>query len=258
MRGPLVVKRAFSEPLLLLAALGSILLATTTLVALTMYASSIADAGVRRTMETASYAQTAATISTPVTAETFPGFDRSVRAELTRAYAGEPALTTSFRSDSYAMPGQEAQRRPELLRFGSYDGLDRHAKLVSGAWPKPGDDPVEAAISLPAASAAGFEAGQEFTIRGRLDPRPVRVRVAGVFQLNDPSGERWAGEQLLGRGLERGDFTTYGPLMVPRETFLARFATNVNATWTAVPDLRALTPEQLRRWPARSRGWRSG
>ncbi|MEV0822733.1 ABC transporter permease [Nonomuraea rubra] len=246
MRGPLVVKRAFSEPLLLLAALGSILLATTTLVALTMYASSIADAGVRRTMETASYAQTAATISAPVTAETFPGFDRSVRAELTRAYAGEPALTTSFRSDSYTMPGQEAEQRPELLRFGSYDGLDRHAKLISGSWPKPGDDPVEVAISLSAASAAGFEAGQEFTTRGRLDPRPVRVRVAGIFQLNDPFGERWAGEQLLSRGVERGDFTTYGPLMVPRETFLARFATNVNATWTAVPDLRALTPEQLR------------
>ncbi|MBB6554364.1 FtsX-like permease family protein [Nonomuraea rubra] len=246
MRGPLVVKRAFSEPLLLLAALGSILLATTTLVALTMYASSIADAGVRRTMETASYAQTAATISAPVTAETFPGFDRSVRAELTRAYAGEPALTTSFRSDSYTMPGQEKEQRPELLRFGSYDGLDRHAKLISGAWPKPGNDPVEVAISLSAASAAGLETGQEFTTRGRLDPRPVRVRVAGVFQLNDPFGERWAGEQLLSRGVERGDFTTYGPLMVPRETFLARFATNVNATWTAVPDLRALTPEQLR------------
>ncbi|TYB58583.1 ABC transporter permease [Nonomuraea sp. PA05] len=246
MRGPLVVKRAFSEPLLLLAALGSILLATTTLVALTMYASSIAEAGVRRTMETASYAQTAATISAPVTGETFPAFDRAVRAELSRAYAAEPALTTSFRSDSYAMPGQEAQKRPELLRFGSYDGLDRHAKLVSGAWPKPGDDPVEVAISLSAASASGFEAGQEFTARGRLDPRPIRVRVAGVFQLNDPFGERWAGEQLLSRGVERGDFTTYGPLMVTRETFLARFATNVNATWTAVPDLRTLTPEQLR------------
>ncbi|AQZ65697.1 ABC transporter integral membrane protein [[Actinomadura] parvosata subsp. kistnae] len=246
MRGPLIVKRAFSEPLLLLAALGSILLATTTLVALTMYASSIAEAGVRRTMETASYSQTVATISSPVTAETFPRFDQAVRAELTRAYAGPPALTTSFRSDSYAMPGQEGRERPDLLRFGSYDGLDRHAKLVAGAWPKPGDDPVEVAISLSASSASGFEVGQEFTTRGRLDPRPVRVRVAGVFQIDDPFGERWAGEQLLSRGVERGDFTTFGPLMVTRETFLARFATSVNATWTAVPDLRTLTPERLR------------
>ncbi|MGP4099231.1 FtsX-like permease family protein [Nonomuraea sp. KM90] len=250
MRGPLVVKRAFSEPLLLLAAFGSILLATTTLVALTMYASSIADAGVRRTMETASYRQTAATISAPVTAETFPKFDQAVRAELGRAYTEPPAVTTSFRSDSYTMPGQESRELPELLRFGSYDGLDRHARLVAGAWPKPGEEPgeepVEAAISLSAASATGFEVGQEFTTRGRLDPRPVRVRVVGVFQLNDPFGERWAGEQLLSRGVERGEFTTYGPLMVARETFVARFATSVNATWTAVPDLRALTPEQLR------------
>ncbi|MFI9837963.1 FtsX-like permease family protein [Nonomuraea sp. NPDC051941] len=246
MRGPLVVKRALSEPLLLLAAFGSILLATTTLVALTMYASSIADAGVRRTMETASYRQTAATVSAPVTAETFPKFDRSVRAEFAKAYARPPAITTSFRSDSYVMPGQDAQERPELLRFGSYDGLDQHARLVSGSWPHAGGDRVEAAISLSAASATGLKAGQEFTTKGRLDPRPVTVRIVGVFQLNDPFGERWAGEQLLSRGVERGEFTTYGPLMVPRETFVARFATSVNATWTAVPDLRTLTPAQLR------------
>ncbi|MFC4005672.1 FtsX-like permease family protein [Nonomuraea purpurea] len=246
MRGPLVVKRAFSEPLLLLAAFGSILLATTTLVALTMYASSIADAGVRRTMETASYRQTAATISAPVTAETFPRFDQSIRAELTRAYAAPPAVTVSFRSDSFAMPGQEDEERPELLRFGSYDGLDRHARLVSGRWPKTGGDRVETAISLSAASATGFKAGQEFTTKGRLDPRPVQVRVVGVFQLDDPFGERWTDEHLLSRGVERGEFTTYGPLMVARETFVGRFATSVNATWTAVPDLRALTPERLR------------
>ncbi|NBE99361.1 ABC transporter permease [Nonomuraea sp. KC401] len=246
MRGPLVVKRAFSEPLLLLAAFGSILLATTTLVALTMYASSIAEAGVRRTMETASFEQTAATISAPVTAETFPAFDRSVRAQLDRAYTRPPGLTTSFRSDSYVMPGQEDNERPELLRFGSYDGIDRHARLISGAWPRDSGDQVQAAISLSASSATGFEPGDEFTTRGRLDPRPVKVRVVGVFQLNDPSGARWADEQLLARGVDRGDFTTYGPLMVARETFIARFASNVNATWTAVPDLSALTPEQLR------------
>ncbi|SEL69223.1 ABC transporter permease [Nonomuraea pusilla] len=246
MRGPLVVKRAFSEPLLLLAAFGSILLATTTLVALTMYASSIADAGVRRTMETASFRQTAAAVSAPVTAETYPKLDRAVRARLAAAYPAAPQISTSFRSDSYAMPGQERRRTPELLRFGSYEGLDRHAKLVSGSWPAARDDVVEAAISLSAASATGFKPGQEFTIVSRLAPRPVKVRVSGVFQLDDPYGERWAGEQLLSRGVERREFTTYGPLMVSRDTFVSRFATSVNATWTAEPDLRALTPAQLR------------
>ncbi|MDP4509773.1 ABC transporter permease [Nonomuraea turcica] len=246
MRGPLIVKRAFSEPLLLLAAFGSILLATTTLVALTMYASSIADAGVRRTMETASYRQTAATVGAQITAETFPTYDRAVREELARAYAAVPAITTSFRSDSYVMPGQDGREQPELLRFGSYDGLDRHAELISGSWPRAGGSTIEAAISLPASSATGFEVGREIVTKGRLDPRPVTVRIVGVFQLRDPSEERWAGEQLLSRGVERGDFTTYGPLMVARETFVARFATNVRAIWTAEPDLSALTPERLR------------
>ncbi|HUR05484.1 MAG TPA: FtsX-like permease family protein, partial [Nonomuraea sp.] len=252
MRGPLVVKRAFSEPLLLLAAFGSILLATTTLVALTMYASTIAEVGVRRTMETASLGQVAATISTPVNTETFPALDRAIRAELARAYAGAPAaITTAFRSDSYVLPGQESRKTPELLRFGSYDGLDIHAKLISGAWPGAGTDVVEAAISLSAASASGLKAGQEITTEGRLDHKAVKVRITGVFQLNDPFGDRWTGEQLLTRGVETGEYTTYGPLMVPRQTFLSRFATNVNATWTAVPDLRALSPEQLRPFAGR-------
>jgi hypothetical protein len=252
MRGPLVVKRAFSEPLLLLAAFGSILLATTTLVALTMYASSIAEAGVSRTMETAGLGQISATIGTPVTAETFPRLDRAVRAQLTRTYAGAPVgITTSFRSDSYVLPGQEHRAKPGLLRFGSYDGLDRHSKLVSGSWPRAGGGVVEAALSLSASLATGYETGQEFTTEGRLDHKPVKVRVSGVFQLDDPFGERWSGEQLLSRGVEAGEFTTYGPLMVPRETFLGRFATNVNATWTAVPDLRALTPGQLRPFAGR-------
>ncbi|HEX4815250.1 MAG TPA: FtsX-like permease family protein, partial [Nonomuraea sp.] len=246
MRGPLIVKRAFSEPLLLLAAFASILLATTTLVALTMYAASIADAGVRRAMQTASHRQTAATISAQTSADTFPAYDRAVRAELARAYGAAPTITTSFRSDSYVMPGQDGEEHPELLRFGSYDGLDRHAELISGAWPRAGGPAVEAAVSLPVSAATGFEVGGKIVTKGRLDARPVTVHIVGVFQLRDPAGERWAGEPLLSRGVERGDFTTYGPLTVARETFLARFATDVRTIWTAEPDLSTLTPERLR------------
>ncbi|TDD11739.1 ABC transporter permease [Nonomuraea deserti] len=246
MRGPLVVKRALGEPLLLLAAFGSILLTTTTLVALTMYASSVAGAGVRRAVETASYRQTTTTISAQVNARTFPRYDRTVRDELAAAYGAPPAVTTSLRSDSYVMPGQDGEETPGLLRFGSHDGLDRHARLAAGRWPRTGGQAVEAAISEPAAAATGFEPGGEFVTKARLDGRPVQVRVVGVFRLDDPVGERWAGEELLSRGVERGEYTTYGPLMVTQETFVARFATGVRAIWAAEPDLGALTPERLR------------
>ncbi|MEO3889483.1 ABC transporter permease [Nonomuraea sp. B5E05] len=250
MRGPLVVKRALGEPLLLLAALGSILLTTTTLVALTMYASSIVGAGVRRATETASYRQTTTTITAQVNARTFPRYDRTVRDELAAAYgalpAALPAITTSLRSDSYVMPGQDGKEPPELLRFGSYDGLDRHARLAAGRWPRAGGQAVEAAISEQAAAATGFGIGREFITKARLDGRPVEVRVVGVFRLDDPVGERWAGEELLSRGVERGEYTTYGPLMVTQETFVDRFATGVRAVWAAEPELGALTPERLR------------
>ncbi|MFC7592256.1 hypothetical protein ACFQYP_57430 [Nonomuraea antimicrobica] len=114
------------------------------------------------------------------------------------------------------MPGQDGEELPELLRFGSHDGLGEHARLVSGRWPRTGGPVVEAAISRSAAVATGFGTGREFVTKGRLDRRPVTVRVVGVFQLDDPMGERWAGEDLLSRGAERGEYTTYGPLMVPR------------------------------------------
>ncbi|NBE95916.1 ABC transporter permease [Nonomuraea sp. KC401] len=246
MRGPLVVKRALGEPLLLLAAFCSILLTTTALVALTMYASAIAGAGVRRAMETASYGQTTTTISAQVDAETFPRYDRMVRGELAAAYGAPPAVTTSLRSDSYVMPGQDGEELPELLRFGSHDGLGRHARPVEGRWPGNGGEAVEAAISEQAAEATGFEPGEEFVTKARLDGNPVRVRVVGVFRLDDPVAERWAGEELLSRGVERGEYTTYGPLMVAKETFVARFATGVRALWVAEPELGALTPERLR------------
>ncbi|MFG1944129.1 ABC transporter permease [Nonomuraea sp. NPDC048826] len=246
MRAPLVVRRAFSEPLLLLAAFGSILLATTTLVALTMYVSSIGDAGVRRVLETAPYHQTAATISAPADAETFPRYDRAVRDELTGVYTTLPAVTTSLRSGSYVMPGQDGEKQPELLRFGSHDALDRHARLISGRWPGTGGPAVEAAISTQAAEATGFGTGREFVTKGRIDGRPVTVRVVGVFRLDDPTSERWAGDDLLTRGVEHGDYATYGPLIVSEETLLTRLGTGVKAVWSAEPDLGAVTFERLR------------
>ncbi|GGL15149.1 hypothetical protein Sme01_16480 [Sphaerisporangium melleum] len=256
-RTPLVLRRAFSEPLLLLAAFGSILLATTTLVALTLYASSIAQVGVRRAMETASASITAIKVTAPVQSSTFAGIERTVRGRIAkRVRDGGTALpqqvTLSARSDSYAMPGQERRKQPDLLRFGVYDGLDRAARLVRGTWPRPAaTGTVEVAVSQSAADAMNLSVGSAFTVVGRLDGERVHGEVTGVFQLHDPYSERWDGEDLLRKGVDRGNYTTYGPLMVPRDTFLARFTgTSVAATWTTLPDLRDLPPDRLRPFAA--------
>ncbi|GIH27646.1 hypothetical protein Aph01nite_59560 [Acrocarpospora phusangensis] len=251
-RTPLVLRRAVSEPLLLVAAFGSILLATTALVALTMYAVTVAEVGVRRAMETAPLETVSARFTAPVDATSFPALDRNVRAEYAETYGDIPAeISVGIRSDSFALPGQETLEQPELTRFASYEGLEQHSRLIGGAWPQ--NRPtgrVEVALSQPAAQALDLSVGNEFRIVGRLDDKPVDVRVAGIFQLTDQNSERWSGDDLLRRGSAIGNYTTYGPLVVPRETFVARFATNVTASWLAVPDLRDLPREELRPFAA--------
>ncbi|MEV5409479.1 hypothetical protein AB0K60_11670, partial [Thermopolyspora sp. NPDC052614] len=140
-RTPLVLRRAVAEPLLLLAAFGSILLATTTLVALTAYAASVADVGVRRVVAAASQHDTAARVTAPVSSAGLAATDRSIQERLSRAYGGAPVtVMASARSDSYALPGGSAGSadadRPDLTRFAFYQRLDEQARLLAGDWPR--------------------------------------------------------------------------------------------------------------------------
>ncbi|MEV4016502.1 hypothetical protein AB0J35_38990 [Nonomuraea angiospora] len=230
------------------------LLVATVFAGLGMCATALGDAEVRRAVETAPSQDVGVTVAGVINAGNFAAFDRAVRTQTAQAFGGAPSeVTTLLRSDGYAMPGQEklTNRRPERLRFDSFDGFQQHARLIGGAWPRPRSEPVEVAISQAAASLTGFTAGQVITTVGRIDAKPVRVKITGVFVPDDPYGPRWAGDLMLGRGVEREGYTTYGPLMVDQATFLDRFAETVDATWTVVPDLRGLPVERLRTAAAR-------
>lgn len=259
-RAPLAVRRAGAEPLLLLAAFGSILLATTTLVALTGHTFSVTESGVRNVIAAASEHDTAARVTAPVTTG-LAATDRAIRARLTRAYGGAPAtVTAGARSDSYTLPpelaGHTDAERPVLTRFAFYQGLDARARLVTGEWPRPGGtgEIVEVAVARPVAEALRLAPGIEFRVVGRLDGHAVRARVTGVFHLTDPLAPRWAADELLRRGVERGNYTTYGPLVVAEATFAGRFAAGVSATWWAVPDLSDLPADRLRSVAAAAAG----
>ncbi|MGI5157737.1 FtsX-like permease family protein [Microbispora sp. CA-102843] len=255
-RLPLVVRRALAEPLLLAAAFGSILLATTAISALLLHAGSATQAGVRRALETAPPAATATVVTSSVTAGDFAGVDRAVRAGIAHAHGEVPVrVAVRVESASYALKGQDRGDQPVLTRFAMYEGLDGQADLVSGGWPEErtaaeGGPRVGVALSEPAARAMGVSTGDEFTVVGRLDGKPAPVRVTGVFRLRDPDDPRWKGEELLRYGTQTGDFTSRGPLVVPAGTFLGRFATGVSARWLAEPDLRRLPPDRLRPFSA--------
>ncbi|GIH61713.1 hypothetical protein Msi02_25300 [Microbispora siamensis] len=253
-RLPLVVRRALAEPLLLAAAFGSILLATTAISALLLHAGSATQAGVRRALDTAPLAATATVVTSSVTAGDFAETDRAVRAGIAHAHREVPVrVAVRVESASYALKGQDLGGQPVLTRFATYEGLDGRTDLVSGRRPaeaKTKTATVEAALSEPAARAMGVSTGDEFTVVGRLDGEPARVRVTGVFRLRDPDDPRWKGEDLLRNGTQTGDFTSRGPLVVPAGTFLGRFATGLSARWLAEPDLHRLSPDRLRPFSA--------
>jgi hypothetical protein len=122
-RVPLLLRRASSEPLLLLTGFGSVLLATTALVALTTYAMVVTEAGVRRAMAVAPVSMTSARVSTLVSSGDLQKVDAAVRSRVRDAYGDMPfTVTRSIRSDSYALPGRERRERPDLTRFATYEG----------------------------------------------------------------------------------------------------------------------------------------
>src|SRR5690606_28172251 len=48
------------------------------------------------------------------------------------------------------------------------DGLQEHADLVDGAWPRPGHRPTQTAIAAPVAAALGIEVGDRIPVTDRL------------------------------------------------------------------------------------------
>ncbi|RJL26483.1 FtsX-like permease family protein [Bailinhaonella thermotolerans] len=249
-RSMLVLRRALSEPLLVLAAAVSVLLATTVLVALTTYATSVVDAGVRRALAEAPPSRVSSQVTASVEGPSLPSVDAEVRRAATAAHPGARLeISLTARSESYAAPGQQRLERPELVRFGFRDDLQRHARLVSGRWAAPvtsRGDRLEVTVSEGAARALGVRPGSELTMERRTGEVTTAATVVGVYTLTRPGDPRWADDALMRTGEERGDFTTFGPLMVPRETFQAQFAEKTPASWTITPDLSSIGLDRLR------------
>ncbi|NUR26091.1 MAG: hypothetical protein HOV83_09640, partial [Catenulispora sp.] len=218
----------------------------------------LGGSGVERAMAAAPASATSVTVKATVTAANFARLDNTIRSRTAGALGTPAEVTSTLRSDAYAMPGQEKRDKPERLRFDTFDGIQDHARLVAGTWPASRAEPVEAAISQQAAAYTGFRAGQVVSLLGRIDGKYLKVKITGVYALRDPFGPRWAANQMISRGVEWDWYTTFGPLVVDRATFLDHFAGfQVDATWTFEPDLRGLSADRLSAIAARLGGLRA-
>ncbi|GAA1784462.1 ABC transporter permease [Actinomadura chokoriensis] len=233
---------------LVLAACATALFATTVLAVLVGYTGSVTREGLRRTLADATFASVGTTIGTHVPANGLTEVRGQVDRALEQIYGDVPlAVSMSVRSDSYTLPGQEKSDHPELTAFATYTGIEKHARLAEGRWPAATAGELEAALPAAAAKAIGAHVDDVLTLHGRVDKKSVvKVRVVGLFDVPDPRLYVWQDDRLITTGVERLDYTTYGPFVVPPEVFAAEFTgTGSDARFTVMPDLRGVESGDL-------------
>ena len=242
-------RRAVAHRLVLLAVFLTVLLTTTLLAMTSLYAGSVTESGLRGALTGAPVGDRTMHISVSVDDRAdFEGRDDRVRTALDAAFDVVPLdVYGSATSASYGFRGVAGRTDEDLTVFAFYDELRDHASLVRGDWPAESPDGlVQVALPDPAARRLDLQPGDTIALDNRLTAATVETEVAGTFAADRSDKTFWLGDDLAVDGVEAGSsFTTYGPLVVPRTTFLDRFAVDATAVWRAVPHFDDVTTDDL-------------
>jgi predicted lysophospholipase L1 biosynthesis ABC-type transport system permease subunit len=239
-----VVQRSIADWLVVAAAWLVILLAVTLLAAGVMYADAVASSGLHRLLADSPVDEANVELSLSVPGSEIDEVDAVVRDEARRALraTGGRVLRVA-RSGSFALPGQEPDEVRDLTVLTNVEEITAHGDLVEGAWPATGAEPVEAAISAPAAQLLDLAVGDELalTVRAGAD-LTVDVRVAGIFRVEERTDPYWFAEPLALDGLVEGEsFDTYGPFVVSLDDLRQRLGERrIDLTWRLLPDFERL------------------
>ncbi len=141
-----VVQRAVSDRIILLAALITILLAAMLVASGPIYADAVSLSAVRRTLNDAEVQDSNAEITVRLTSDTYPEANDRVTTEVANAFAlTGGAIFRRGTSDSYALPDQPGDTVTDLTVFRFFDQFEAHNELVAGSWPQNGASPPEVA-----------------------------------------------------------------------------------------------------------------
>ncbi|WP_405687849.1 FtsX-like permease family protein [Streptomyces sp. NBC_00057] len=245
--------RVRAHRLLLTAALLAVLLTTSVLAALTAFSSSIGDAALRHSLTHRSAAAASLVMSAQVAPAQRDAADATARRAARDTFDGLPVTVRTLEtSGTYALPrGLRAPDvrggDPDLTHFAS---LDRsRIRLTAGRMPAAGSgkagDPVQVALPGTAARDLKLRPGSWLTLTDRLDDKPLRVLVTGVYETSDQADPYWQLDELGGRGIRKISFTTYGPLLTdPAVTGSGRVSSG-GMSWLATADFRTATTDRM-------------
>lgn len=245
-RWRIVVQRSRADWLTVAAAWLVILAAATLLSAGVMYAEAVSRGGLLRALREAPPNDVNLEVTARVVRDEVEAAAASIPRELDRTFAGVGiTVHHSARSGSFALPDQAGEGVDDLAIFTFFADIADHASLLSGHWPTPGRDPLEVAVSEPAARELGVTVGDTRRMRSRVADGPVvEVLVSGVYRVEDAQDPFWRDDVLELQGVvERGDFATFGPLVVERSDLLDRVVSQrVELTWRVAPALEDIGP----------------
>ncbi|CAM5490996.1 ABC transporter permease OS=Streptomyces tendae OX=1932 GN=GUR47_09045 PE=3 SV=1 [Streptomyces tendae] len=249
-----VLLRARAHRLLLAAALLTVLLTTTVLATLTAYSGAIGDAALRHALaDPRTGADAALVVKADVPAEQRSAAGATVREGAAKTFEGLPrTVRTLVRSGPYALPGSlrpptERSGDPDLTFFAALDPAQ--VRIDEGRMPANGgegaggdaDGAVEVAVPVAAAERIGVGTGDRLTLTDRLDGPAVDIVVSGLYRPVDAGSPYWRLDDLAGRGLQQGGFTTYGPLLAPPGALSGGRVSAGSSGWLVTADYSSLT-----------------
>ncbi|MFJ3805528.1 FtsX-like permease family protein [Streptomyces sp. NPDC090073] len=247
-----VFSRARAHRLLLGAALLTVVLTTTVLATLTAYSGAIGDASLRHVLaDPRNAADTSLIVKADVPREERAAAGTAVREGAARAFDGLPVtVRTLRRSGPYALPRSPrspASRSddPDLTYFAALD--HRQLRLTEGRLPHPGTGPAEVALPEAAARTLRLRPGDRLTLADRLDGPAVRVRITGVYRPASVTAPYWRLDDLLGRGVKKAGFTTYGPLLTDPAVLTGGRISAGSTAWLATADFSTVTTARIGR-----------
>ena len=217
------------------------LLAATLLAAGPIYSAAVAQAGLHRLIESAPIADANIEVSVRTSPDQAKAGIDTVDGLLRQAVA-QPDLdiVTGAESDTFAVPGQDPARIHDLLKLGSLEGIEDHATLVAGTWPRTAatDAPLQVAVLQPIATTLGLHVGGTLSLVSRVDPNTtVNATVSAIYVPTDPEAPYWWDDPALTLGVvESPNYRTFGPVLAPLDDLLGRVGgTSVHLSWHAFP-----------------------
>jgi hypothetical protein len=244
-----VVRRSLADWPVVLAAWLLLVSATTLLATGVVYGDAVASSGLHRSILAANPGTRTAVVTLSAEPGSIDDLDAAIRPIVSTAIAasgGEVARVVG--TGTFADPAVASDQVHDLTTFESIAGLDGHATLIDGAWPRAGGTPVEATVSDAAAAAMDLHVGDRRSFVSRNDPLiRVDVVVSGIWQA-DPSDAIWLGDPLETTGVhDEGTFSTRGPLFVDETdlTALVGDKARVELSWRVLPDIAALRIDRI-------------